>query len=144
MILDALATLATAQTTTTSAASTDIIDTLAAGDSYAGCWFVFQVTTAFTTSTATPNFLIELQTSSDGFLGVGNDTTLVASTTWVATQLTAGKYWAVRIPLNVKRYLRGYKTVSTNTGANYVTASGYSMFIVADNNNLIGRDRYQL
>lgn len=144
MIMDALATFATAQTTTTSVASTDIIDTLAAGDSYQGCWFVVQVTTAFTTNSVVPTFTFQLQTSSDGFLGVGNDTTLVASAAFLASQLTAGKFWAVRVPLNTKRYLRGYKLVSTNTGSDYVTANGYSMFIVLDINRIIGTTRYML
>jgi len=88
MWIDDLLYLANAQTTTTSVASTNIIDTLAAGDAYSNaCWFVFQVTTAFANQ-GTVTWLIELQTSSDGFLGVGNDTTLVASAAFTASQLT--------------------------------------------------------
>lgn len=146
MILDALATFCTNQTTTTTVASTDIIDTVAAGDAYDnGAWFVFLVGPGgITTASTVPTFLIELQTSSDAFLGVGNDTTLVASAQFLASQLTAGKFWAVRIPQNLKRYLRGYKTVSTNTAGNYVTASNYSMFITDDINTIIGAERYML
>lgn len=144
MILDALATLSTAQTTTTSVASTDIIDTVAKGDSYQGCWFVVQVSTAFTTSTTTPTFTFQLQTSDAETFLSATAYTLVQSAAFLASELTAGKFWAVRIPQNTRRYIRGYKSVSVNTGANYVTANGYNMYIVADIDSMIGTKRYML
>jgi multidrug efflux pump subunit AcrA (membrane-fusion protein) len=143
MFLDALAQFASAQTTTTSVAHTDVIDTLAAGDAYVGCWFVFQVSTAFAALNGTPTLNVQLQTSSDEFLGVGNDTTLVQSAAFTPTQLTAGKVWAVRIPVNAKRYLRAYNLVTRDVSNNF-NAGAWTSFITTDVNRFIGTDRYLL
>ena len=143
MWVDSLATFATAQSTTTSVAHTDLIDTLAAGDSYAGAWFVFQVTTAFAAANGAPTVSVQLQTSSDLFLGVGNDTTLVASAAFIVSQLTAGKFWAVRIPPTAKRYLRAYNSVPVSAGNNF-NAGAWSSFITADINKIIGTTRYMI
>ena len=143
MILDALALFSDAQDSTVSVASSNVIDTLAAGDSYEGAWFVVSVDTAFTTASTTPTFTFQLQTSAiEGFTD-STAATLVASAAYLATQLTAGKFWAVRIPPGAKRYLRGYKSVSTNTGADYVTAAVYDMFITKDIDLEINK-RYRL
>lgn len=144
MIMDALATFSTSQNSTVSVASTDVVDTRAAGDAYKGAWFCVQVNTAFTTASTVPTFTFQLQTSDNNFAGGSVDVSLCTSSAFLASQLTAGKIWAQRIGLGAKRYLRGYKVVSTNTGANYVTAAVYSMFIVADINKSIGTARYLL
>ena len=143
MILDALALFSDAQNSTISVASTSVVDTVAAGDAYVGCWFVVRVDTAFTTSTTTPTFTFQLQTAATEDFSGATPATLVASAAYLASQLTAGKYWAVRIPAGCKRYLRGYKVVSTNTGANYVTAAIYDMFVVKDIDLEINK-RYRL
>lgn len=132
MLQDIRARFSDAQNSTVSAASTDVIDTVAAGDSYEGAWFVVLVNTAFTTATTVPTFTFQLQTAdTEGFTGLTPET-LLASAAFAATDLGAGKYYAARIPPGAKRYLRGYKVVSTNTGANYVTAAVYDMFIAKD------------
>jgi hypothetical protein len=143
MYIDALALFSDAQNSTVSVASTNVVDTLAAGDSYEGAWFVVRVNTAFTTATTVPTFTFQLQTAETEDFSGATPATLVASAAYLASQLTAGKFWAVRIPPGAKRYLRGYKVVSTNTGANYVTAAVYDMFIVKDI-ALLKDKRYQL
>ncbi len=143
MILDALAQFASAQTTTTSVAHTDIIDTLAAGDSYQGAWFYFQVTTAFAALNGAPTLTVQLQTSSDAFLGVGNDVTLVQSAAFVVADLTAGKIFKVRIPQGAKRYLRAYNSVPVSAANNF-NAGAWSSGIVLDTNRIIGTTRYDI
>ncbi len=143
MYIDALALFSDAQNSTISVASTNVVDTLAAGDSYEGAWFVVRVDTAFTTASAVPTFTFQLQTAATEDFSGATPATLVASAAYLASQLTAGKFWAVRIPPGAKRYLRGYKVVSTNTGANYVTAAIYDMLIVKDI-ALLKDKRYQL
>ena len=133
MILDKLAVFADAQSTTTSVASTDVIDTLAAGDSYEGAWFVVRVDTAFVAKNGAPATIFQLQTSpSSNFTDAGT-TTLAQSASYLVAQLTAGKFWAVRIPPGAKRYLRGYKYVSNySAGSIDISTCAYDMFIVKD------------
>lgn len=146
MILDDLLSLASAQSSTLSVASTNVIDTLAAGDAYVNSWFVFQVTTAFAAATGTSGATtatIQIQTSATEDFSGATPTTLAASAAFTISQLTAGKYWAVRIGPNVKRYIRGYKVVSDST-ANVFGAGAWSMVIVNDINKIIGNTRYAL
>ena len=142
MILDALAVFADAQSGTTSVASTDIIDTLAAGNSYEGCWFVFRVDTAFTQINTASRATIQLQTSSDSAWG-GDGYTLVASVAFTTAQLAANKMWAVRIPAGTKRYIRGYKSVSGTDANNAFSGGAWDMFIVKDFDVEINR-RYMI
>lgn len=133
MIIDALLTFADAQTGTTSAASTDYVDTISAGDAIGNeAWLVVRVDTAFTTNTTVPTFTFQLQTSPATNFTDSGTATLVQSAAFLASQLTAGKHWLVKIPVNTLRYLRVYKVVSTNTGADYVTAGKWDAFIVKD------------
>lgn len=133
MIQDALAYFADGQSGTTSAASTDIIDTLAAGDAYVGHWFVCRVSTTFTQVGSTSRATIQLQTSdTESFTSTANSATLASSSAFAATALTAGKIWAVRVPPNVKRYIRGYKSVSGTDGGNAFSAGALDMFITPD------------
>lgn len=134
MFLDNSLLLADGVTTTTSAASTNVIDQLAKGDAVDGCWFLFSVPTAWT-QVGTNTVKVELQTSNaEGFGGDSSDTTLVASGTLAIATLAAGYQWKVRIPVGAKRYLRGYVTVTGNSGANAITAAKYDMAIVKDVN----------
>lgn len=132
MFLDALALLSDAQSSTVSVASTDYIDTLATGQQYEGCFFVARVDTAFA-STGTTTCTFQLQSSDDSSFLDATTVTLAASSAFTASQLTAGKQWTARIPATgVKRYIRGYKVMSANSGANYWTSCIYDMFIAKD------------
>lgn len=139
MIKDLLAVFSDAQTTTTSAASTDYIDTLVAGDAYVGNWFVGQIDTVPTITNGQPSLLFQLQTSAESSFTDVTSVTLIASVTYISSQLTAGKFFAARIPLGVKRYLRGY-TVKT---ANFA-ALAYDMYIVKDLDTDAVNKRYRL
>lgn len=136
MYKDALATFASAQSTTTSVAHTDVIDTLAAGQAYVGDWFVFQVSTAFTATETSgqPTVEVQLQTSdNESFANGGTSTyTMVQSATFVASQLSAGKMWAVRIPNNALRYLRAYNKVTSTAGTKVFSAGAWNSFITPD------------
>lgn len=131
MILDALTTFSDAQSSTLAVASTDIIDTLAAGDSYEGCWFVARVDTAFT-KVGAPTVVFQLQTCADSDFGTSAPVSLCVSASYVAANLVAGKFVAMRIPHGAKRYLRGYKVITVYNGVDYWTAAVYDMFIVKD------------
>lgn len=135
MIQDALARFATAQTGTLNVAHTDLIDTLAAGNDYNGTWFVVQVSTSFTSGgTLTPVVRFELQSSSSLTFDTTTDVTLVASNTYTAAKLTAGKMWAVKVPPGAKRYIRAYNKVTGVGDANsgYFTAGAWNSFLTTD------------
>lgn len=131
MILDYSLLLADSQSSTASAASTNVVDLLAKGDAYVDCWFVFKVGTTFTQS-GTNTVTVQLQTADNVTFTGASPVTLIASTAYNISDLTAGALFKARIPPGVKRYIRGYKSVSGNSGANYITAAVYSMFIVND------------
>lgn len=132
MILDALAVLGDAQSSTVSAASTSYVDTLATGQQYDGCLFVNRIDTAFASS-GTTTCTFQLQTSDDSSFLDSTSATLAASSAFTASQLTAGMMWVAKIPpKGVKRYIRGYKVMSANSGANYWTSCIYDTFIVKD------------
>lgn len=133
MIQDSLAIFATAQTTTTSVAHTDIIDTLAKGDSYEGAFFVFQVSTAFTQVGTASRLTVQLQSSDVSTFNDTSDVTVVQSAPFATASLTAGKMWAVRIPAGTKRYIRAYNSVSgTSAGAAAFSGGAWNSFIAAD------------
>lgn len=145
MLQDALATFSTAQvTTTTSYASTDILDNSfnIAGqplgptnpDAYVGNWFVVRVAaTAGAPMSNVGTMQFQLQTSTDsGFVGglsTGNDVTLCQSSAFSFGTLTAGKFYAARIPSGMKRYLRAYYVVA---GGNAFPSLTTDSFIVRD------------
>lgn len=132
MMLDSLLQLADAVTTTTTSASTNVIDLAERASSEKECWFVFNVPTAWTQA-GSNTIKLEVQTSeAEGFGGDASDETLVASGTIAVSSLVAGYSWKTRIPFGRKRYLRGYLTVTGNSGANYITAAKYDMNIVMD------------
>lgn len=145
MIQDALARFASAQSGTLSTAHTDIIDTLAAGNDYRGCFFVFQVSTAFTqvgTASAT-KLNVQLQTSDVEAFTDSDDVTLATSNTWTSSQLAAGKYWAVRVPTGAKRYIRAYNNVSGASAGSAFGAGAWNSFLTPDIDVRIDR-RYLL
>lgn len=142
MIQDALTKFAAAQSTTTSVAHTDLIDTLAVGDQYAGDYFVFQVSTTFT-ATGAPSLKVELQTSDAATFDTLNTFTLVSSNAYLVGSLTAGKFFAVRIPVGAKRYLRAYNNVTSTAGTAVFSAGAWNSFITPDIDLEINR-RYLL
>ena len=132
MILDSLLVLAEDVTTTTSVASTSTVNTVAAGDSYAGAWFYVQVSTAFTAALGAPTTSFLLETSSvEAF--TSDCITLITTAALVVADLPAGKQLKVRIPPGAKKYIRGYKSVTNYAAASIALATcGYTMMIVKD------------
>jgi hypothetical protein len=126
------------QTATTSAASTDYIDTLAAGEAVEGAWIVFKVgATAFTAQVGAPTVVFQLQTDSASTFGSDGSTTaitLCASSAALVAALTASTVmYKARIPAGVKRYIRAYKSVSNYSAGTIALAGGtWQAFIVKD------------
>lgn len=143
MILDARAKFAeSAQSETTSAASTDIINTVAAGDSYEGAWFVALVTTSYTAGAGAPTVTFQLQTSDEEDYVESDNITLIQSSAYVAAELVAGDYYACRIPMGCKKYLRAYKSVSgTVSDSNKFSAGAWIAFITKDIDWLITKHK---
>ena len=140
MFIDYTLILADTVTVTTSAASTNYIDTQAAGNDYKDMFFFAKVeTTAFTAGAGAPSVNFELQTS-DSILFLDATTfTLCAATGLLAANLTASTIVArIPIPMGAKRYIRGYYNI-TNYAANtvYFSACSYSMFLATDVDGLI-------
>lgn len=133
MFLDKLLQLADGVTTTTTAASTNVVPLTALGDAEKEAWFVFSVPTAWT-ETGTNTIKVEVQTSDlETFLDT-DDATLVASGTISVSDLAAGYQFKSRIGVGRKKYLRGYLTVTGNSGENAVLTAAYDMNIVLDAN----------
>lgn len=128
MILDSFLKMSDALTVGSSTAavvSTSYVDTLAAGDDYAGCWFVSHAVTAVLSGTAAATVEFKLETSDS--TAATSFTTLVSSGVIDDALVVAGYMSKLRIPPGAKRYLRG-STVTTE-----VTTSGtVSQFIVKD------------
>lgn len=132
MIYDAALLMASAQASTVAAGSTDYVDTLAAGNDYKGCLFVVQITSSFVNYAGTPTMQFLLQTSSLSTFTDATTSTMAASALYQASQLTAGKMWAVAIPSGAKRYIRGYFNPSASTGSSSFNTTGVNMFILED------------
>lgn len=134
MILDALAVFADAQTGTTSAASTDIMDLLSYGDAFDHAWLVIRVDTAYTAVSGAPTNTFQIQTADNSDFISGAPVTLAQSAAFVAADLTANKtVWKVQLPTGLKRYLRVYKSAGTTTAGNVIWSAGaYDAFIVSD------------
>ena len=129
MILDAFLTLADRQIITATAASTNIIDTLAAGDTGKAMFLYIQVDESFT-ATGSATLTIDLET--DDNIAFSSATILwssaaVAKATLVAT---AGREYELKIaiPRGAERYLRLNNTVASGP----FTAGKYTASIVLD------------
>ena len=130
MILDDYLELADGQSSTTSVASTNVVNTVAAGDAYEGEFFLVRIDTAFVAANGAPTATFQLQTSDqEGFGGVA--VTLIQTDAFVAADLAAGKQIAIRIPPGAKKYLRGYNSC-TSTAANFFNAGAWDMYICTD------------
>lgn len=113
MIPDANLLLSDAQAVTASAASTSIVDQLAAGDAYKAPWVEFLVNTTFTSNGAT----IQLQIQTDSDSAFGTAVNLFETGALAVADLVAGYRVRVRIPQGAKRYLRAYYTVASGPAA---------------------------
>jgi hypothetical protein len=126
MILDASTVMSDAQDITVTAASSNYIDTLAAGDAYKGAWLVVRVNTAFTASgSATLTFDVQTDDNSS----FSSATSMHITSAIAKATLVAG-YNAVRIriPLTVERYIRVYYTVASGP----MTAGRVDAFVTLD------------
>ena len=133
MIIDRNLFFADAQTGTSSEASTDIVDTLAKGQSYKGAFLCVRVDTAYA-ATGAPTNKWQLQTDDDS--GFYDAVTIAESSALLAHQLSAGTYvMKVRIPPSgLKRWLRVYKVKSPDPdyGAAIFTAGKWDAFVTQD------------
>ena len=132
MILDNSLLLGDAQTITTGA-STNVVDTLAAGDSYEGAWLYVAVNEVFVTAGTAGTLQIQLQTSSlENFEGSATQSVTLSQSAAIAeATLVAGyEMYKVRIPPGAKRYLRTYMVVGTDTGT--ITTGKLDMYIAKD------------
>jgi len=123
MILDKSLLLGDAQAITTSAASTNVIDTLAAGDAIKSNWFVVVVTTAFATAAGAATVTFQLQSdTAEGF--TSSDAVTLAATSAISKDTLVAGYIAyrVRVPTGAKRYIRAYAVAGgSNISAGKVT-----------------------
>lgn len=106
MFIDNNLVLADGQASTVSVASTNYIDTLAAGDAYEASWLVVRIVVAAVGGTS---LAFDLRTDSASTFPT--DTVLFSTGAIAVASLTANTIVArVRIPIGSKRYLRGYIT----------------------------------
>lgn len=115
MLRDAQLELSVLQAVTVTAASTNVIDTGAAGDVLSGVPAVYLVIRVGTAATAAGAATVNFQLQTDSDVAFGTAVTLFDSGAIGKAALTANT-WIVRIalPIGVKQYLR----------LNYVVATG--------------------
>lgn len=134
MLLDALLLMEDDESAvTTSCASTDYIDTLAAGNAYVGDWFVVKVgATAFTAKNGAPTTAFRLE--SDSNTGFTDGITLCQSSGFLVAAMTASTIlYKCRIPAGARRYLRAYKHITNYAaGTIDISAGSWQAFIVKD------------
>jgi len=135
MFLDDLLKLADAQESTVSVASTSYIDTQAGGDSYEGAFMYVRIDTAYTASAGSPNARWKLETADDTAFST-NLTELVSTGTYLASALTAGTEFKVRIPGRARRYIRGKQVCegfqTEISDSDKFSAGKFDIFIVKD------------
>lgn len=133
--LDAFTQLSDAQAVTTSAASTNIIDTLSElGDALErGAWLKTNVQTAFTIpAEPTSSMTITLMSAEDEDFNT-NAVTHTATSAIAGSTLVAGyEPLVMKLPKNVKRYVRLYYTMGSTATAGNIDAN-----IVLDVDSLI-------
>ena len=136
-MLDAFTQLSNAQAVTTSAASTNIIDTLSElGDALEkGVWLRVAVQTAFVIPDAPTNDItsVALQSADVAAFTGASPTTHVASAAFDEAVAIAGKeLLVIKLPKNVKRFIRLYYTMGSTA-----TAGAIDAHIVSDVDSLI-------
>jgi len=124
MYIDALTRFSVGQAVTVSAASSNVLDAVAAGNAYDSApWFVARVGTAFAGGTS---LTIELQTAADEAFSA--PVTLFSSGAIALAELTAStEVVKVRFPLGAQEFIRVYYTVDTAMSAGTIDA-----FLTAD------------
>jgi len=135
MFLDDLLKLADAQESTISVASTSYVDTQAGGDSYEGAFMYVRIDTAFV-ATGSPNASWAIETADDTAFST-NLTTLCQTGTTLASALTIGTEFKVRIPSRARRYVRGKLNVAVHgavaiSDTHKFTAGKFDQFITKD------------
>lgn len=125
MIMDAYLLMSDSQNLTAVAsatASTSYIDTVAAGDDYAGAWYVMNVETALTSATTSNTLTFALQ--SDSTTAFSTATTHISSGALGSATMVAGYTFKARIPTGLKRYVRvlmtPVSTISTGIVSNFI------------------------
>jgi hypothetical protein len=126
MITDNLTYMSDGQTVTGSAASTNYIDTLAAGGAYDGSWVVVKTgANAWATLTS---LVVSVQSADN--TGFSNATTHYSTAALLPASLTANTTLVkFKIPQNTKRYVRVYYTVA---GSNATGPALASAFVTGD------------
>lgn len=124
--LDAYLSLSSTQAVTTSAASTNVIDTLASAQAVEpGMWLRVAVTAAFTIPDAPLNDItaVQLQTSDDEDFEDSTTVTLAATSAIDEADATAGtELLVIKLPKNLKRYIRVYYVMGSTATAGNVDA----------------------
>lgn len=126
MFIDYNLVLSDTQSLTVSGASTNYIDTLAAGDAIDNdLWFLVLIKTAVANVTS---IAFDLRTDSQS--SFGTETVLFSTGAVLLAALTANTYIAkIRVPIGAKRYLRGYATI---VGGGSTTTGSWDMKFVKD------------
>jgi len=124
MYIDALTRFSSSQAVTVSAASTNVLDGVAAGNAYDSApWFVARVAAAFAGGTS---LTIAIQTAADE--AFQSPVTLFSSGALLLASLTAStEVVKVRFPLGAQEFVRVYYTVDTA-----MTAGTIDAFLAAD------------
>jgi len=138
MILDKSLLLSDAQAVTTTAASTNVIDTGAEGQAIEpGSWIYCAVSTAFALPGAGAGTLtVQLQTGTSATMADG--VTLATSASVVEASLTAGKVlFKQKLPIGLKRYIRLYYTITETATAGNIDAGIVQNvpFLITDDDN---------
>lgn len=132
MIIDYLAVLSDAQAVTASAASTNVIDTLAAGLARTpGVRFQFLVDTAAAATGGASEVAFSIEDSADN----SSFATLVTSAAIGKATLVAGYVpFEGELPYH-RRYVRGYYTVTTNN----LTSGKFDLRLLLDTGRTIDK-----
>lgn len=117
MYLEKYTELSTAQALTATAASEDVIDSLAAGTAYGNeLWLVVRVGTALDSTEEDATLTIGLQ--SDSASDFSTSSTLIThaqSDAILEAACTANTIiWKIKVPTGLQRYIRLYYTVGTH------------------------------
>lgn len=134
-ILDAFTQLSNAQAVTTSAASTNIIDLYSElGDAMEkGAWLRVGIQTAFTIPAAPSSTMTFTLMSADDTAFNTGAVTHVATSAIAGSTLVAGyEPLVIKLPKNMKRYVRLYYTMGSTA-----TAGNVDAHILSDVDNLI-------
>lgn len=131
MLIDKLAKFSGDQAITATAACTDTMDLLAAGDSIGReTYFIFIVKTAFT---AGGNATLTIDLETDDNNSFSSAIALYSSGAIAVADLVAGYKIAIRVPKGLERYLRANYTVTTGP----MTAGAADAFLADSFDHLV-------